>query len=551
MYKHFTIKRITAAFSLAVALVSFSADAAQGPQPSICTRACWGARAPNCGITQMSGLTRAIIHHTAGTGDYSSNFENSKAVMRNIQNYHMGLSGWCDIAYHFLTDAAGNLFEGRSGAMSGLPRGTHDACNANSFGFTALGYYHPPYNQPFTSASRNALEAVIAWRMPSGWSPYGSGTYCSKSVGFLDGHYRVVSTACPGDGIIPQIAGMRDGVNARKNAPPAAGNSWSVATSRNLDGRMQIFAQSPGGSLRTKWQTSPNGVWSTWLDLGGQILGVPAAVTNLDGRIQVFVRGTDSQVYTIYQTAPNGGFSQWVGLGGSCATDPCVINNADGRIQVFTRATDNTLWSNWQTAPNGLFYGWMGLGGSCFAVPAAGQNSDGRIQVFTRAGDNTLWSIWQTAPNGGFSSWLGLGGSCADAPGVSRNADGRLQVFTRATDNTVWSIWQTAPNGGFSPWLALGGSCYSAPGVGRNADGRIQVFTHAGDNTVWTAFQTAVNGGFTAWSGFGGSCQAAPSVGNNADGRLQIFTRATDNTVWSRYQNAPNGLWDPWIAMGN
>ncbi len=204
----------------------------------------------------MAGLSRAIIHHTAGSGDYSSNLENSKAVMRNVQNYHMSLSGWCDIAYHFLTDAAGNLFEGRSGAMTGLPRGTHDGCNANSFGFTALGYYHPPYNQAFTSASRNALEAVIAWRMPSDWSSYGSGTYCSASVGFLDGHYRVKSTACPGDIIIPQIPGMRDGVNTRKNPPPpppalVASSAPRMKGDFNGDGREDVAIAYDYGAGRT------------------------------------------------------------------------------------------------------------------------------------------------------------------------------------------------------------------------------------------------------------------------------------------------------------
>jgi len=228
---------------------SSTAEAGQGPQPSICTRACWGARAPNCGITQMGGLSRAIVHHTAGSGDYSNNLENSKAVMRNVQNYHMSLSGWCDIAYHFLTDAAGNIFEGRSGAMSSLPRGTHDGCNANSFGFTALGYYHPPYNQVFTSASRNALEAVIAWRMPSAWSPYGSGTYCSRSVGFMDGHYRVSSTACPGDVIIPQLQGMRDGVNSRKNGGPAAGIAHPYIGVLYNDGLFAAKEGSYGGWL--------------------------------------------------------------------------------------------------------------------------------------------------------------------------------------------------------------------------------------------------------------------------------------------------------------
>src|SRR6266540_3396735 len=90
----------------------------------------------------------------------------------------MDSNGWCDIAYHFLVTAGGYIYEGRKNSMTGLPKGSHDCANGNSFGFNVMGYYHPPYNQTFTSASRASLEAVIAWRMPSGWSPYGSGPYC-------------------------------------------------------------------------------------------------------------------------------------------------------------------------------------------------------------------------------------------------------------------------------------------------------------------------------------------------------------------------------------
>src|SRR5688572_24842 len=183
---------------LTVTSLAFSLDAVagQGPQPSICTRACWGARAASC--SGMGALSRAIIHHTAGAGDWTSDFETGKARMRSTQNYHMDTQGWCDIGYHFLVNAGGHIYEGRAGSMGGLPRGAHDACNADSFGFTALGYFHPPYNQSYTAAMQNGLYSVIAWRMPGGWSPYGSGTYCGVGVGRLDGHRKVKATACPG-----------------------------------------------------------------------------------------------------------------------------------------------------------------------------------------------------------------------------------------------------------------------------------------------------------------------------------------------------------------
>lgn len=209
------------------ALFTSIAEAGQGPQPSICVRACWGARAPKSSHTQMGALTRAIVHHTAGPSDYTTDYETGKARVRGVQNIHMDANGWSDIGYHFLVTAGGHIYEGRFGTMTSLPRGAHDGNNSNSFGFTLLGYFHSPYNHQAPAAMRNSLYDVIAWRMPSSWSPYGAGSYNGNTVGFLDGHRKVKATACPGDTVHPVYitenyngGEMRNAVNARKNPPP-------------------------------------------------------------------------------------------------------------------------------------------------------------------------------------------------------------------------------------------------------------------------------------------------------------------------------------------
>lgn len=178
--------------------------AGNAPQPNICTRGCWGARAPGS-ISYMSALTRAIVHHTAGNEFNTTSYEDSKANVRGIQNYHMNTNGWADIGYHFLVDKFGYIFEGRHNSMGALPRGAHDGVNSNSFGFNCMGYFHPNVNNVPTAAMMNSLYDVIAWRMPGGWQPYGTpgGTYGSLglAVGYVDSHRRVKATACPGDHI--------------------------------------------------------------------------------------------------------------------------------------------------------------------------------------------------------------------------------------------------------------------------------------------------------------------------------------------------------------
>ena len=194
---------------LAAALVVFaagfevSAQTCRAPLPSYCNRTCWSARAPQCAISDMSALDRATIHHTANSGDYNTSSQSESASkVRSIQNYHMDVNGWCDIGYHFLVDKLGNIFSGRknSGEGPGYPRGAHDACNNNSFGFNCMGYFHSPYNQTPTSAQLSSLKKIIAGKMPSGWGPTGGGsTYCNGVTDKIIGHRQVYATACPGD----------------------------------------------------------------------------------------------------------------------------------------------------------------------------------------------------------------------------------------------------------------------------------------------------------------------------------------------------------------
>lgn len=157
----------------------------------------------------MPSLNRAVIHHTAAAGDYNTTGEaDTKPKIRAIQNYHMDVNGWCDVGYHFIVNKQGNAFSGRqdSGTVSMNVRGAHDGCNDNSFGFTALGYYHSPYNNAVTTALKNKLVEIIAKRMPDGWSATGNGTSYCGTVDKVIGHREVLATACPGDKLNAVIA---------------------------------------------------------------------------------------------------------------------------------------------------------------------------------------------------------------------------------------------------------------------------------------------------------------------------------------------------------
>ncbi len=243
-----------AAFGVtALTAIEATAQTTPAPQPTICARSCWGARAASSTPSQMSSLTRAIIHHTAGASDYTTDYETGKIKMRGVQNYHMDNNGWSDIGYHFLVNAGGHLYEGRVGSLTSKPQGAHDGYNVNSMGFTALGYFHPTYNQSFTAAMQDSLYDVIAWKMPSGWSPYGSGTYNGATVGTLDGHRKVKATACPGDGIWAHIGTSYTGGNARNGVATRRTPSASTIVDNNSAGFTASASWITGSSATDKY----------------------------------------------------------------------------------------------------------------------------------------------------------------------------------------------------------------------------------------------------------------------------------------------------------
>ena len=290
-------------------------------------------------------------------------------------------------------------------------------------------------------------------------------------------------------------------------------NTRSVV-GRNQDGRLEVFARGTDNGLWHIYELAPNGSWSGWTSLGGEITSDPCVVSNADGRLEIFARGTDNALWHIWQTAPSDGWSDWASLWGESkiTSDPCVVSNADGRLEIFAHGTDGALWHFWQTAPNNGWSGWASLGGdtqgsSLTTRPVVGRNQDGRLEVFARGTDNVLWHIYELAPNGSWSGWTSLGGEITSDPCVASNADGRLEIFARGTDNALWHIWQTAPSNGWSDWGSLYGESKitSDPCVLSNADGRLEIFARGTDGALWHIWQTAPSNGWSGWASLAAS----------------------------------------------
>lgn len=318
----------------------------------------------------------------------------------------------------------------------------------------------------------------------------------------------------------------------------------------NADGRLELFARAPDDAVWHDWQTSANGTWSGWNQLGGTTTSNPVVSADADGRLEVFVIA-GGHLYHTFQLTGGGWYDGWVDEGdGNLVGEPALMMNTNGSLEVFARNSAGALEHKWQTAANGTWSDWAGLGGVLHSDPGVGRNGDGRIEVFALGSDDRLFHIWQTAPHAGWSAWAGFGGlTLQGTPHVGANADGRLEVFVTGSDDKLHHIVQLS--GGWSGFLD-GGSfgVVGEPAIARNADGRLEVFARGMDGALWHLWQTAPNDTWTTGAAIAGTDLASdPDAAPNADGRLEVFWRAPGGNVATVFQQSGGG-WSQVVDFG-
>jgi flagellar hook assembly protein FlgD len=184
-------------------------------QPPIIRRPGWGAdetivRAPP---SFADSLELSVVHHTAGTNSYSAS--QSAAIVRGIQRYHVLSNGWNDIGYNYLVDKYGRIYEGRGGGLIQNVVGAHaQGFNTGSVGVAVLGTYG---SSRISTAARNALQRLLAWRLDAGhvdpvsllnFTSYGNDRFPAGRVVRLravSGHRDTGYTSCPGNALYGQL----------------------------------------------------------------------------------------------------------------------------------------------------------------------------------------------------------------------------------------------------------------------------------------------------------------------------------------------------------
>jgi uncharacterized protein with LGFP repeats len=220
-----------------------------GQAPVVISRAGWGADEKlKCGNTVYdSGVRAAVVHHTAGSNDYSP--EDSAGIVRSIYEYHTRQLGWCDIAYNALVDKYGQVFEGRAGGMSRPVEGSHvGGFNKDTWGVAMMGDFE---TVPPTPIQIRTTGRLIGWRLgldhvdPKGTVTLTSagGTYtffpqgATPTLPTIFAHRDVGNTACPGDAAYAEMGLIRD-TAAQFGTPP---------------GPPSLIDSLRGGAIFTKW----------------------------------------------------------------------------------------------------------------------------------------------------------------------------------------------------------------------------------------------------------------------------------------------------------
>ncbi|HUF83926.1 MAG TPA: peptidoglycan recognition protein, partial [Acidimicrobiia bacterium] len=196
---------------------------------NLISRAGWGAnenlRLANCpgGPDYMSAVKLAVVHHTVNSNSYSAG--QGPQLVRGIYGYHTQSLGYCDIAYNFLVDRYGNVYEGRYGGTDRAVMGAHArGFNTASTGVALIGDFRtavPP------AEAIDALVQLLAWKLGvhginptvsfsyqtagnEKWAPGTTVTLSPITYHAFTGH-----SECPGTQVINRMGQIATAVVAR------------------------------------------------------------------------------------------------------------------------------------------------------------------------------------------------------------------------------------------------------------------------------------------------------------------------------------------------
>lgn len=157
-----------------------------------------------------------LVHHTASSNAYGP--DQVVDQIRTFYELHTGPEkGWADVAYNFLVDRYGTIWEARAGSTDGPVRG--DA-TGGSQGFALLCCSIGDHTlEPMTPEATDSMVRLLAWlgeRYGVDTAPGATVTFTSRgsslhpvdsevTANTISGHRDMSSTTCPGDFVYAEL----------------------------------------------------------------------------------------------------------------------------------------------------------------------------------------------------------------------------------------------------------------------------------------------------------------------------------------------------------
>ena len=192
------------------------------PGPSfVRDRSAWDTE--NCrrpGETYHFSTPRAIvIHHTAAGNNYSA--ADVPGIIRGHCLFHVNGRGWDDLAYNFMVDKFGTVWEGRTASKTTASRGGHTAgFNGQTQGIAMMGNYATTAPGAAQMAGlRTIVDWLAGWHSidPRGWVTLyaDAGNTRGWARGqpvdsrTIIGHRDLGTTSCPGQAFYAAFPTLR------------------------------------------------------------------------------------------------------------------------------------------------------------------------------------------------------------------------------------------------------------------------------------------------------------------------------------------------------
>ncbi len=416
-------------------------------QLKVYSRAEWGAdesiRREDPSYGQVRGV---IVHHTAGTNDYSP--DQVPSILRGIYSFHVKGRGWNDVGYNFLVDKWGRVWEGRAGGLDRAVVGAHTlGYNTQTMGISVMGDYS--VNSPSDDAV-SSVAAIIGWKANiHGFSPTGQADLYGRTFPAVIGHRDANNTDCPGNYLYGALSTIRQRAAADKSvgapvitqapqapsAPPAPPATTSSPPTTAAPPVTQA-PQAPPTTAAPKPTQAPKPPLAPARDLDGRS-GSDVVVRANSGALVVYSAASSSTL-----SEPHTLTDQWAGnnlvlrgdWNGDRIGDIIARDAVSGRLKLYPGTADGTLGSvvllgrGWGSMPSIVAPGDMSGDGKPDVLAVS---SSGRLLLFRGTGGGALAAA-QTVGRG----WLGMarlvgvgdwtGDGKADLIGVTKQGEARI-----------------------------------------------------------------------------------------------------------------------------